>query len=143
VQAAAGVMGVQILLLYASRESDLDAAFAKIVQQRADALLIGTDPLFNGPQREELVALAGRHRVPAMYNGSSLSHGQVISYGYIDNLFRLAGVYIGRILKGAKPADLPVVQPTKFELVINLSTAKALGLTIPPALLARADEIIE
>jgi putative ABC transport system substrate-binding protein len=143
VQAAAEVMGVQILLVNVGTERDLDDAFAKVVQQQADALLIGTDPLFNGPQREQLVILAARHHLPVMYPGVSPSRGQLISYGFTDDLLRQAGVYIGRILNGAEPANLPVVQPNRFELVINLRTAKALGLTVPPSLLAIADEVIE
>jgi putative ABC transport system substrate-binding protein len=146
VRAAAQVIGVQILVVNAGSEGEFDAAFAKIVQQRADALLVGTDPIFIDEPRGKLIALAARDAVPAIFGGSPPTgtyRGQLMSYARDDDMFRQAGVYIARILKGEKPADLPVIQPTKFRLIINLSTAKALGLEVPPTLLARADEVIE
>jgi putative ABC transport system substrate-binding protein len=146
VQTAARVIGVQIIVVSVRHENDLDAAFAEMVRQRADALIIGTDTLFNGRRRsEQLAALAMRHALPTIGGGPDYTNGGgLISYGINSlDMSRQAGVYIGRILKGEKPADLPVVQPTKFELDINLKIAKALGLTVPPSLQARADEVIE
>ena len=145
-QASAKILGVKLLVVNAVNASDLDVAFATIVQQRADALVVGTDVLFNGPRRtQQLITLAAVHAVPTMFSGRDrVAAGGLISYATdIDDMLRQAGFYIGRILKGEKPADLPVLQPTKFELAINLKTAKALGLTVPPSLLARADEVIE
>jgi putative tryptophan/tyrosine transport system substrate-binding protein len=145
-QAAAKVLGVKLLVVNAVNAPDLDAAFATIVQQRADALVVGTDVLFNGPRRtQQLITLAAVHAVPTMFNGRDrVTAGGLISYGTdVDAMTRQAGVYIGRILKGEKPGDLPVMQPTKFELIINLKTAKTLGLTVPPSILAIADEVIE
>ena len=144
VQAAARAKGIQVAILNAGTEGEIDSAFASIVELSADALLVGADPLFNN-RRQQLVALASRHPIPAMYEWrESVEAGGLISYGpSLRDLVRQAGAYAGRILAGARPADLPIQQPTKFELLINLKTAKTLGLTAPQALLARADEVIE
>jgi putative ABC transport system substrate-binding protein len=143
-QEAAGAKGVQLPILKASSESEVDTAFTTLVQLHAGALLVGVDAFFNS-RREQLVGLASRHAVPAIYPWrEAAAAGGLISYGAnIPALFRQAGIYAGKILKGAKPADLPVQQPTTFELVVNLNTAKALGLTVPPSILSRADEVIE
>jgi putative ABC transport system substrate-binding protein len=144
VQEAARAKGVQLPILKASTESEIDAAFAALVQRQAGALVVSADPFFFY-RREQVVALAARHAVPVIYEVREFATaGGLISYGPgFMAIFRQIGIYTGKILKGAKPADLPVVQPTAFELVINMKTAKALGLTIPPSILSRADEMIE
>jgi putative tryptophan/tyrosine transport system substrate-binding protein len=144
VQAAARAMGQRIYSLDATSESEIDTAFATLVQQRAGGLLLGADQLFQ-VHREQIIALASRHAIPTMYwDRDYPARGGLISYGinFMD-VYRQAGAYVGRILKGEKPTDLPVIRPTKFQLVLNLKTAKALGLTIPPGVLAIADEVIE
>jgi putative tryptophan/tyrosine transport system substrate-binding protein len=143
-KAAARAMGLQIQVLNASTSREIDAAFATLVRERPDALFVGEDPFFNS-RRVQLVQLAARHGVPTTYAGRDYSEiGGLISYGSnTTDVYRQVGVYVGRILKGAKPAELPVVQSSKFELVINAQTARMLGITVPPALLATADEVIE
>jgi len=143
-QEAARARGVQLHILIAGTESEIDAAFATLAQLHAGGLVVGGDPFFAN-RREQLVTLAATHGVPAIYQSREfVEAGGLISYGLnFIAAFRLVGVYAGKILKGAKPADLPVQQPTTFELIVNLKTAKDLGLTIPRSILARADEVIE
>jgi len=145
VQTAAPAIGVQIVVLKASNGTEIGKAFDALSQYKVDAILVGADPLFDNSGRDQLIVLTARHAVPAIYDFRDVTvAGGLVSYG--SNLaegYRLAGIYAGRILKGAKPADLPVQQPSKFEFVINLKTAKALGLTIPNQMQLLADEVIE
>jgi putative ABC transport system substrate-binding protein len=143
-EAAARASGARLQIARAASVAEIDAAFAALAKSRPDALLIGTDALF-GTRHKQFIALAARHAVPAVYeqrnavvDGGLMSYGPSITEAYVQT-----GVYVGKVLAGARPADLPVEQPTKFELVINLKTAKALGLTIPQSLLLRADEVIQ
>jgi putative ABC transport system substrate-binding protein len=144
VEAAARALGLQLVVLNARIPSDIDMAFASLVRERAGALVVGGGA-FLLSRRDQIIALAARHAIPAIYGFREYSaDGGLISYGnHIPDSFRRAGVYTGRILKGDKPADLPVEQPTKFELVINLKTAKALGLAVPSSMQWLADEVIE
>jgi len=144
VEAAARALGLQLVVLNARIPSDIDIAFASLVRERAGALVVGGGA-FLLSRRDQIIALAARHAIPAIYGFREYSaDGGLISYGnHIPDSFRRAGVYTGRILKGDKPADLPVEQPTKFELVINLKTAKALGLAVPSSMQWLADEVIE
>ena len=143
-QDASRALGLQIHVLNARTEGEINTAFATLSELRLGALSVGTGELFRR-QRQQLAALSARHGVPAFYQYREFAEaGGLISYGTsLTDAYRLTGVYAGRILRGEKPADLPVMRPTKFELVINLKTAKGLGLTIPPGLLAIADEVIE
>jgi putative ABC transport system substrate-binding protein len=143
-QAAARAVGCNLLVLNASTESEIDAAFEVLVQQRVGALMVTGDPLFVS-RRNQLVALAAQHAMPTIYVQREFAMaGGLIGYGTsLTDAYRQVGIYASRILKGAKPGDLPVVRPTKFDFVINLKTAKSLGLTVPPSLLGRADEVIE
>ena len=143
-QETAGAIKRQINIVPASTVLDVETAFSNAAQQKAAALLVVQDPFYNS-QRDQIVALAARHKLPVMYPLREFTEtGGLVSYGHdlVDG-YRQMGVYAGRILKGEKPADLPVVQPAKFEFVINLKTAKTLGLTIPPSLFTTADEVIE
>jgi putative ABC transport system substrate-binding protein len=144
VEAAARALGLQIQFFNAGNSREIDAAFAAVVRERPDALFVAPDALFL-IRRVQLTALAARHALPATYAAREwVEAGGLMSYGTsLADMYREVGVYTGRVLKGVKPADLPVVQPTKFELVINLQTARLLGLDVPPTLLAQADEVIE
>jgi putative ABC transport system substrate-binding protein len=143
-QAAAHSVGHNLIVLNASNESEMDGAFAKLVQQRVGGLIVTGDPFFVS-RRDKLVALAAQYVVPTIYVQREFAlAGGLIGYGTnLIDAYRQAGLYVSRILRGTKPGDLPIVRPTKFDLVINLKAAKALGLTIPPAVLAIADEVIE
>jgi putative tryptophan/tyrosine transport system substrate-binding protein len=144
IQEAARKFGFQLQIVKADSERDFEPAFATLVEQKVDALIVTTDPFFES-YRDRLITLSATNRMPTIYSLREYPvSGGLISYGAsISNLYRQAGVYVGRILKGEKPADLPVVQPTKFDFVVNLKTAKALRLLLPPTLLALADEVIE
>jgi putative tryptophan/tyrosine transport system substrate-binding protein len=144
VQVAADKLGLQIRILNARNEAEVDRAFTDLANQRANAVLVASDPIFFA-LRDKLVALAAQYSIPAMYFVREFTvAGGLISYGTsLSDTYRQMGVYSGRILKGDKTADLPVVQPTKFELVLNLRTAKALGLSVPQLLQVAADEVIE
>jgi len=143
-QEAARSLGLQLEIVSARTEAEIDAAFVTMAQLRAGALIVDSDPYFNG-RREQVVALAARHAVPAIYDARAfVDAGGLMTYGgSLPDIYRQAGIYTGKILNGAKPADLPILQPTKIALVINLKTAKSLGLTIPQSLLLRADEVIQ
>jgi ABC-type uncharacterized transport system substrate-binding protein len=143
-QAAARDLGLQAHVLHATSDQDIEAAFAKLVELKVDALLVIPDPSFQS-RRDLFARRAARNAMPTIYYSREyVSAGGLVSYGAsFTGAFRQAGNYVGRVLRGAKPADMPVEQPTKFELAINLKTAKALGLTVPPSLLTRADEVIE
>ena len=144
VEPAARAIGLQIQLFYASTSREIDAAFATLTRDRPDALFVGLDPFFNS-RRIQIVHLASHHHIPAIYGNRDFAEaGGLMSYASnIADAYRQAGIYTGRILKSAKPADLPVLQASKLDLVINVQTARMLGLTVPPTLLARADEVIE
>jgi putative ABC transport system substrate-binding protein len=144
VQTGADAVGWELQILRVGSEAEFDSAFATLAQSAVEALLVAADPFFNS-QRERIVALAARHKIPAIYEARGYAvAGGLMSYGpNLPDAYRQVGLYTGQILKGAKPANLPVIQPTALELVINLKTAKAVGIEVPPTLLARADEVIE
>jgi putative ABC transport system substrate-binding protein len=144
VMQAAENAGIKVVLLVVKTDEEIDQAFVTLTEPRVDAVAVSNDAILN-TRRHQIVALAARHRLPAIYAyREHIRVGGLISYGTdVNEMFRQAGIYTARILKGAKPADLPVQMPTKFELIINLKTANALGITVPPSLLARADEVIE
>lgn len=141
---AAAAIGLQIRVVNADTEPAIDAAFATLAQQRVDALLIANDPFLSN-RRSQIVALSSRDAMPAIYSlREDVAAGGLVSYGTdLLEMFHQSGIYVGRVLKGAEPASLPVMQPTKYNLVVNLKTAKTLGITIPPTLLAITDEVIE
>jgi putative tryptophan/tyrosine transport system substrate-binding protein len=143
-QEAARTLGLQVIVMQASDESDIDTSFASLVKNRVDALLVGNDSFFT-MRRDQLAALAARYSLPAIYSFPEFTAaGGLMSYGIdLADTYRQLGNYTGQVLKGAKPADLPVLQPSKFKFVVNLKTAKALGLKIDPQLLATASELIE
>jgi putative ABC transport system substrate-binding protein len=144
-EAAVQALGQHLYVANASSESEIEEALVTMDRLKINALLVGVDPLFGFVLGKKIVALAARYNIPAMYDSRSyVASGGLISYGpVLPDTWRQAGIYVGRILKGDKPSDLPVVQPTKYELLINLKTAKTLGLTIPQTFLATADEVIE
>jgi putative ABC transport system substrate-binding protein len=141
---AARVIGVQLHILNASTEQDFETVFPMLIRQQTEALIVGADPFFTS-RSEHLAALSARYMVPAIYPFREfIASGGLMSYGAsLRDVYRWVGIYAGRVLNGARPAELPVLQPTKFELVINLKTAKALGLDVPATVLSRADEVIE
>jgi putative ABC transport system substrate-binding protein len=142
---AAQALGLTLRVFDASSESEIDDAFAEMSRLKVSALMVGIDPLFGFGRQPRWVELASRYRIPTIYGGrQDPVAGGLVSYGpNLSDTWRQAGIYVRRILKGERPSDLPIVQPTKFELVINLKTAKQLGIDIPAAVLARADEVIE
>jgi putative ABC transport system substrate-binding protein len=144
VQQAASAKGIRLHILNATDEAEFEPAFASLAHLKADALIVGTDQFFTS-RREQIVALASRYSIPAIYEWQEfVTAGGLISYGAsLTSLYRETGAYVAKVLKGAKPADLPIQQPTNFELVINLKAARALGLAVPPTLLAAADKVIE
>jgi putative ABC transport system substrate-binding protein len=143
-RAGAAVLGLQLIVSSVTTEHDLESAFAALARQRPGALILGADPLFTS-RSAQIVALAARHALPAIYTTADYARaGGLMAWGVsLTDQYRVAGTYVGAILKGAKPSDLPILQPTKYELVLNLKTAKALGLHVPPNLLALVDEVIE
>jgi putative ABC transport system substrate-binding protein len=143
-EAATRSLGLSLHIVHANSELELDVAFATLMQQQVEALIVHADPYF-GARREQIVALAARHALPAIYPGGEYAvSGGLMGYNAsVTDAYRQAGIYVGRILMGATPSELPVFQSTKFEFVINLKTAKAFGLAIPPGILAIADEVIE